>query len=376
VVPGIIHCPEDSDSWQAGWSNPEGKWRTKDFPTKAEAARFEARMKAEVQKGDYTNPHAGKTLLKDVYAKWKECNQQLKPKSIADAESLWRCFVEPKFGNRQIGSITRSDVKAWIADGTSATGKKASASRMRKATFLLYGILNEAVEQELLGKVSLGKTKGLIPKLDEKKKHQVISNEELQRLAEASGDYGLLILVAGTVGLRWAELVALTPEDFDFKEKTISISKSLSEVNGSFELVTTKSGKPREVPIPESLQRELKLKVVSTPAGKNVFASSKGDFLRSSNFARRVFKPALKKAGLPDMRFHDLRHSAVTNLLASGTSFISVSKMAGHANPSTTINIYGHETDSHQELLRDAIDESFAQTELDRFSTEKKSKSA
>jgi integrase len=131
-----------------------------------------------------------------------------------------------------------------------------------------------------------------------------------------------------------------------------------------------------EVPIPESLQKELKLKVVSTPAGKNVFASSKGDFLRSSNFARRVFKPALKKAGLPDMRFHDLRHSAVTNLLASGTSFISVSKMAGHANPSTTINIYGHETNSHQELLREAIDESFAQTELDRFSTEKNSKSA
>ena len=367
---------KDSDSWQAGWSNPEGKWRTKDFTTKKEAVQFEARMKAEVQKGDYTNPHAGKTLLKDVYAKWKECSTQLKPKSIEDAESLWRCFVEPKFGNRQIGSITRSDVKAWIADGTSITGKKASASRMRRATFLLYGIMNHAVEMELLGKVSLGKTKGLIPKLDEKKKHQVISNQELQRLAKASGDFELLILVAGTVGLRWAELLALTPEDFDFKEKTISVSKSLSEVNGSFKLVSTKSGKQREVPIPDSLQRKLRLKVVSTPAGKNVFASSKGEYLRSSNFSRRVFKPALKKAGLPDMRFHDLRHSAVTNLLASGTSFISVSKMAGHANPSTTINIYGHETDSHQELLRGAIDGSFAQTELDRFSTDKESKTA
>ena len=183
-------------------------------------------------------------------------------------------------------------------------------------------------------------------------------------------------MVAGTVGLRWAELVALTPEDFDFKLKTISVSKSLSEVNGSFELVSTKSGKPREVPIPDSLQRELKLKVVSTPAGKNVFSSSKGDYLRSSNFARRVFKPALKKAGLPDMRFHDLRHTAVTNLLASGTSLISVSKMAGHANPSTTINIYGHETESHQELLRGAIDGSFAKTELDRFSTDKESRTA
>ena len=145
---------KDSGGWQAGWSNPEGKWRTKDFSTKREALGFEAKMKAEVQKGDYTNPHAGKTLLKDVYSKWLEFNSQLKPKSMEDAQSLWRCFVEPKFGNRQIGSITRSDVKAWIADGTSTTGKKASASRMRKATFLLYGILNHAVELELLGKVS------------------------------------------------------------------------------------------------------------------------------------------------------------------------------------------------------------------------------
>jgi len=48
------------------------------------------------------------------------------------------------------------------------------------------------------------KNKGLIPMLDEQKKHQVISNEELQRLASSTGDYGLLILVAGTVGLRWA----------------------------------------------------------------------------------------------------------------------------------------------------------------------------
>ncbi len=367
---------KDSDSWQAGWSNPEGKWRTKDFPTKAEAARFEARMKAEVQKGDYTDPSAGKTLLKEVFTSWKQFNTELKPKSMEDAESLWRCFVGPKFGNRQIGSITRSEVKAWIADGTSTTGKKGSASRMRRATFLLYGILNHAVEIELIGKVSLGKTKGLIPKLDEKKTHQVITNEELQRLAQAAGDYGLLILVAGTLGLRWAELVALTPEDFDFKDKTISVSKSLSEINGTFKLVSTKSGKPRVVPIPDSLQKDLKLKVVSTPAGKNVFASAKGEFLRSSNFSRRIFKPALKDAGLPNMRFHDLRHTAVTNLLEAGTSLISVSKMAGHANPSTTINIYGHESESHQEVLREAIDGSFAKSELDRFSTKQESKTA
>jgi integrase len=367
---------KDSDSWQAGWTNPEGKWRTKDFSTKAEAVRFEARMKAEVQKGDYTNPHAGKTLLKEVYANWKECNTQLKPKSLEDAESLWRCFVEPKFGNRQISSINRSEVKAWIADGTSITGKKASVSRLRKATFLLYGIFNHAVEMEIISKVPLGRTKGLLPKLEKKNDYQLVSNKQLQMLAEATGEYRLMILIAGTLGLRWAEIIALTPENFDFKNQTIQISKTLSESKGKFYAVSTKSGKPRVAPIPESLRQELKIAVLSTPAGANVFSSSKGLNLRNSNFSRRVFKPALKKAGLPDMRFHDLRHSSVTNLLEVGTNVISVSKLVGHANPSTTINIYGHATDSHQELLRDAIDRSFAKTELDRFSTESESRTA
>lgn len=365
-----------STRWSARVKTQEGKWQTKDFPTKAEALDFKARMTADLQRGEYTNPHAGKILLKDVYSKWLQTTGQMKPKTVKDAESLWRCFVEPTFGNRKIASISRSEVKEWASKGISITGKQASASRIRKAGFLLSNLMQFAIEQEYISKSPLGRMKGIIPKLDEVPNYQILTPQELVRLADEAGEYRLAILVAGLLGLRWGELVALMPEDFDFKKKEITISKTMSEVSGKFFLTTTKNGKSRPAPIPDSLQTDLIRQVMSTPAGSPVFHSSKGKYLRSSNFSRRVFKPALAAAGLPDMRVHDLRHTTVSNLLASGANLISVSKLVGHSKVSTTINIYGHEVENHQEMLRGAIDSSITDSACDRYVTDSSSQSA
>lgn len=365
-----------STRWTARFKTPEGKWQTKDFPTKAEAIAFEAKMKESLRQSDYTNPHAGKILLKDVYAKWLSTTINLKQKTVADSESLWRCFVEPTFGNRRISSITRAEVREWATKGISITGKQGSTSRIRKSCFLLSSLMQFAIEQEYISKSPFGSMKGIIPKIGEAKKYQILTPQELIRLADAAGEYGLAILVAGLLGLRWGELVALMPEDFDFRKQELSITKTMSEESGKFYPTTTKSGKSRIVPIPESLHKDLIRQVVSTPAGAPVFHSAKGSYLRSSNFSRRVFKPALAAAGLPDMRVHDLRHTAVTNLLSNGTNFIAVSKLVGHSKPSTTINIYAHEVENHQALLRGAIDTSIADSSCDRYVTDSDSRSA
>lgn len=362
--------------WTARWKSPENKWKTKDFPTRKEAERFEAQMKSDVLRGDYTNPHAGKTLLKDVYSNWKQTSGRLKPKSIATNDSLWKCLVEPKWGNRQISSITRAEVAVWASEAISITGKKVSQSRIRQSAFLLNTLLTHAYDMGLINRVVIGKMKGIVPKLEEPAKKQTLTIEELQMLANSCGEFKLFILVAGLLGLRWAELLALNPDDFDFKNKTIQINKSLSEINGRFELVTTKTGKSRYVPIPDSIQKELMEKVMATPADALVFRSTKGGNLRSSNFARRVFIPALKNAGLPRIKFHDLRHTAVTNLIHSGVNIVSVSKAVGHSKPTTTLNIYAHELSDHQDSIRNAIDANIADSACDRSVTDSDSKSA
>ena len=73
----------ESTRWTAGWKNPVGKWQFKDFKTKSEAVAYEALMIAEVQRGEYANPHSGKTKLSIVYSDWNKTESRLKPKTRA-----------------------------------------------------------------------------------------------------------------------------------------------------------------------------------------------------------------------------------------------------------------------------------------------------
>jgi len=365
-----------SPSWQTRWRAPDGKWRTKHFPTKAQAKQFETQMKADVQQGDYLNPESAKVKLSTVYVHWRSSLGGLKPKTVDAYESLWKCLINPIWGNRSVGSITRADVKAWAHGAKSTAGNTVSPSRARQAVVLLNLLLNHAYEMELIKRNPLGNLKGLIPKLTERKKIKPLEVDELMKLADECGDYRLMVLLVGLTGVRWAELVELKRSDFDFKDKTISISRSNSEVNGSFHLVSTKSGKPRILPIPELILADLRSLVLATNNEEPVFKSIKGKPLRRSNFARNVFKPALQRAGLKGVRFHDLRHTAVTLLLSSGADIMSLSRVMGHSKPSTTLNIYAHELDSSTETIRTILDAMVEKNQCDRNATDGGFKSA
>jgi integrase len=73
-----------------------------------------------------------------------------------------------------------------------------------------------------------------------------------------------------------------------------------------------------------------------------VFCSTIGTPIRRQNLQRRSFKPLLKKAGLPDIRFHDLRHTFATLTLAKGANVKTVSKMLGHSTIRVTLDVYAH----------------------------------
>lgn len=77
------------------------------------------------------------------------------------------------------------------------------------------------------------------------------------------------------------------------------------------------------------------------------------------NLAKRSFKRALAKAGLPDMRFHDLRHTAATLLLSRGVHPKVVSEMLGHADIAITLRVYAHVTPTMQQAAADVMDGMF-----------------
>ena len=92
--------------------------------------------------------------------------------------------------------------------------------------------------------------------------------------------------------------------------------------------------------------------------GKNeipewVFSNSQGGFLDMYNVKRRYFKRTLRKAGLRDIRFHDLRHTFASQLLCNGANILYVSQQLGHANPGITMKIYSHwiPNDNQREVM-------------------------
>jgi integrase len=349
-----------STRWQASWKKPDGKRGFKDFPTRAQAIAFETKMKADIIRGDYANPISGKTKLEVVYLSLQKTFDSKKPKTKEDYESLWKNMVQPTWGHRSLNSITKAEFRMWISESKSLTGKKVSSSRIRKAAILFNLILEHAIELDLISKNPIGKIKGSLPKITQAKKRKSLELHQLLKLSEACGEYRLLVLVAGFLGLRWAELIALTPEDFDFKSDVIHVNKSLSDVNGKLILVGTKSGNSRELPLPDFLKNDLKLLVFSTPSGKSVFRTTRGENLRKSNFSKRIFKPALKQAGLSDITFHELRHTAISLQISGGADVVSVSKIAGHSSPSTTLRIYAHELDGSKEKIKTTIEKNFS----------------
>ena len=138
---------------------------------------------------------------------------------------------------------------------------------------------------------------------------------EVYALADTVGaPYRALVLLGVFGSLRWGELAALRRSDINAQARTVRVSRQLREQHGGgFAFGPPKSAAGhRLVAIPEGIVTDLALHIGTYAAPGDdglVFTSPEGAPLRRSNFARRVWRPALRTAGLPMIHFHDLRHT-------------------------------------------------------------------
>jgi integrase len=182
-------------------------------------------------------------------------------------------------------------------------------------------------------------------------------------IAAASGDRleALYVVAIGT-GLRLGELFGLQWADLDLNNSTLAVRRTLTEVGGKLSLTEPKTAKGRRVVslpgrVVDALVAHRKLAVASGFAGVPfVFCNSRGGPLRRSHFHRNDFKPLLKRGELPDIRFHDLRHTSATLLLAQGVHPKVVQERLGHAQISLTLDTYSHVLPSMQTDAANRLD--------------------
>lgn len=156
-----------------------------------------------------------------------------------------------------------------------------------------------------------------------------------------TNNYRLLIKTAVFTGIRSGELRGLQWGDVDWNSRQIYVRRAWKE--GVFYPPKTKASL-RRIDLPEFLVNELREWRLACPKGEYdlIFPNLAGNPISSTNLLQRGFYPALRRAGLRKIRFHDLRHTFASLLIANGEDIVRVSRLLGHASPTITLKIYSH----------------------------------
>lgn len=290
------------------------------------------------------------------FLRYAEQDRQLKPSTLRGYRSIIQAHLLPAFGERPLERITSEDVEQWraglcavddpqsqaSAHGGSEAGPEAlsrlahplSNNSKNHIMVLLHGIFVHACKVWKLPVNPVAAVERYPTRLSGD--IEVFSPEEvwaLVRAAEFEQDAAQFLTAAFT-GLRLGELIALRWRDIDFTASLVRVRSSWSV--GA--LTTPKSGKVRSIPLAPEVARVLaKLAQRELFAGEDdlVFVGNFGSYLDDSALRRR-YKRALKRAGLRQLRFHDLRHTFGTRMIAKA-DIRRVQEWMGHADIQTTM---------------------------------------
>jgi integrase len=184
----------------------------------------------------------------------------------------------------------------------------------------------------------------------------------------------VLLALAVVTGMRRGELLALRWSNIDFDHNRLLVLHSVDYI-AKHGYVTgepkTSAGK-RWISFPEFLldmlkrhqteQLELQKTAKKWQDNDLVFPNLSGGYLHPNHMGEK-FRRILKEAGLPDIHFHDLRHSAATILMCMGVNIKVIQELLGHSDISITLRIYGHLLPSMQEEVVETWDGVFGENE-------------
>jgi integrase len=359
-------------SWQARYTAPDGRERTKRFSRKVDAERWLTTNGADLVRGAWIDPMAGKIKFRQYAKSWLTTKADVSARTMINIEGRLKNHAFPHFGEMEMSSVRPSDVRAFVAKLTAA-GKAPSTV---KASYLTTAqVFDQAVLDGILLKTPCA---GItLPVEGRHEEMHFLTASQLNELGDAIDDrYGALIYLAGYGGLRAGEIAALKVSKVNVLAGTITVDCAATEVRGKWEIGRTKTGRSRVIGIPRFLATMLGEHIGRYPSEDGyVFTAKEGGPIRHRNLYRRHFKPAVDKArteaikqgrkdeAIPeDLRFHDLRHTCAALLIAAGRHMEEVKDHLGHSSIRVTSDRYGHLFPSAKAALAESLEATFAQS--------------
>jgi integrase len=342
-----------SGRWQARYPGPDGRDRAapQTFASKGDADRWLSAAETDIARGKWVDPSAGETTVRDWSTIWLTNRPDLKIRTRELYDWLLGKYVLPQIGDVAIGDLTPSLVRSWHAQ----VARTGSPTPTRQAYSLLRAMLNIAVEDEVIVRNPCAIKGAGVSRAAERPTATI---PQILALADAVPDrYRAFILTATWSSARWGELVALTRDRLDLVHGTMRIDQQLVELRGCrLEPDSPKSeAGVRTIHLPPHLIPELERHLEAfVPADcRYVFPNSKGEPIKRSSF-RSVWLLARRKADLPALRFHDLRHTGNTLAAATGASTRELMARMGHTSMRAAL-IYQHATKDRDAAIAAAL---------------------
>ncbi len=293
----------------------------------------------------------------DFLDRWLEdvVKQRNKPRTYENYQQIVDQHIKPKIGHHRLIDLKPDHVQSLIS--TLANKKAPSTVRNVRA------VLRQALNQALRWRFVVYNVASLV-EVPRMTNHEIkpLTPDEARAFLDTLKGHRLEALYVMTLllGLRIGEVLGLLITNLDFEKNIVRIDGALQWQKGKLVRETVKTtSSVRTLPIPSSLVPLLKDHLARQqarfPSNPYVFASTTGTPLNRHNVTRQ-FKTLLEKAELREIRFHDLRHSCATFLIAAKIHPRTIMEILGHSQISTTMNIYGHVFEDVQTEAIEALD--------------------
>jgi integrase len=354
------------------WTEPDGSRhrRLVSGPTSADARHKLDALRDKLRIGSL--PSVGSGSVADYLSGWIERDRnRVRPSTWRSREMHVRCYLVPALGRLPLARLSATDVEralaAFLRSGSPALAdarrRALSPLTVRHIRATLRRALNAA---QRAGLVARNAAADAAPPYVAHRSVSYLAAGDLRRLLDGTRDdpLGPLYALAVTTGLRLGELLGLAWSDVT--DGSLTVRRSLAEAgDGRWTLAEPKSARSRRtLPLPalagEALDRQRgRQEAVQAAAGTAwqdraglIFTDAVGRPLDPRS-ASHAFQLARQRLGLPPVRFHDLRHSAATLMLAEGVPLAVISEWLGHAGIAITASHYAAIV---PQLRRDAAD--------------------
>ncbi len=339
--------------------DPSGHMYTRTFASRREAKAFEAAEQSARARGAWVDPRRADTPFSEAATAWLDASAHKRPLSVARDYSIVANHLLPVLGIRPLSSVAPAEIQRLVNTWAAI----AAANTVVRQYATLRAIFTHAVNTDMLLRSPCRAIR--LPRTTSRES-PILTTSDLAALAAVMPGLEPMPYLGGVLGLRWAEIAGLRVASLDFRESTVTIDRQWTRGPGGIMVSQdpkSRAGR-RTLSAPSWLMAMLSdhmeargLRGVDLDAV--LFVGPDGNPLHYSNWRQRVWLPAIAAGGLAGLRFHDLRHTAGTALVAGGVDVKTAQVRLGHASPLTTLRVYAQATSQADRDAAGRLDDLF-----------------